>query len=186
MAISSGVLLSQDFFVLRGFMDKILIGMIIKPQGIKGELKILPLCDSPEILKDIKSFYIDDEEYTPVSVRIADGVFIVFKGIADGNKAELFRDKNLYADKQDVPVEENKWFISDIISCKIFDNTGNFIGTAKDVITRGSTDFIIAATLGGKTVQFPFLKKVVESVSISEKKIIVEKERFAEVAFYED
>ena len=102
-------------------MDKILIGKIIKPQGIKGELKILPLCDSPEILKDIKSFYIDDEEYTPVSVRIADGVYIVFKGIADRNKAELFRDKNLYADKQDVPVEENKWFISDIISCKIFD-----------------------------------------------------------------
>ena len=167
-------------------MEKILIGKIIKPQGIKGELKVLPICDSPEVLKNVKVFYIDGEEFTPVSVRIADGVYVVFKGIADRNKAELFRDKELFVDRDEIPVPENKWFISDIISCKIFDENGNFIGTVKDVSTRGSTDFITAAGADCKTVQFPFLKDLVKSVDIEEKKIVVSKGRFEEVAFYED
>ena len=167
-------------------MEKILVGKIIKPQGIKGELKVLPICDSPEILKNIKVFYIDGEEYSPISVRIADGVYLVLKGVADRNKAELFRDKNLFVDKEEIPIDENKWFISDIISCKIFDDSGDFIGTAKDVTTRGSTDFITAVCFSGKTVQFPFLKNLVLLVDIDGKKIVVSKDRFAEVAFYED
>ena len=119
-------------------------------------------------------------------MRIADGVYVVLKGVADRNKAELFRDKELFVDREEIPMPENKWFISDIISCKIFDENRDFIGTVKDVTTRGSTDFITAVQLSGKTVQFPFLKNLVNSVDIEGKKIVVFKNRFSEVAFYED
>ncbi len=167
-------------------MKKILIGKIIKPQGIKGELKVLPICDSAEVFKSIKKYYINDKEFTPVSVRIADGLYVVLYGIADRNTAEEMRNKLIYADKNDVPVDDEKWFISDIISCKIFDENGNFIGTVSDVSTRGSTDFFTAATPSEKTVQFPFLKKILKQVDVENKSVVVYKKSFDEVAYYED
>ena len=42
---------------------KILIGKVLRPQGINGELKITDLTDGINAVRDITKVYIDDEEY---------------------------------------------------------------------------------------------------------------------------
>lgn len=167
-------------------MDKLAVGKIVKPQGIKGELKLLSLADSPEVFNVIKKVFIDGDEYKILSVRIADGVYLALKGIADRNMAETFRNKFVYADREDIPVEENRYFVSDIIGCTVCFEDKMVLGRIDDVSSRGSTDFFTVKTTDGKSVIFPHLKAVVVAVDISEKVVIIKKERFNEVALYED
>ena len=167
-------------------MNVILIGKAVKPQGIKGELKVLPLADSPEIFLDLKKVYIDGAEYKIVSARIADGVYIVLRGVADRNAAEVFRDKDIYADRQDVPVSPDRWFIADILGCAVCFENGEEIGHVTDIVKRGSTDIYTVAAPSGKAVTFPFLKSIIVKVDINGREITLKKDKFSEVALYED
>ena len=42
---------------------KIVIGEVLKPQGIRGEVKIKPLIDDVSDLKSVKKVFIGDTEY---------------------------------------------------------------------------------------------------------------------------
>lgn len=167
-------------------MEKIIIGKIVKPQGIRGELKVLSLVDSPEIFNQLKSVYIDEKEYKIIATRLGDGVYLSLYGLADRNQAELLRNKDVYALKKDIPVENDRWFVADILNCTVYLVDGTLIGSVNDVSTRGSTDIFTVKTPLGKTVMFPFLKKMIISVDISAKKILIESDVFNEVALYED
>ncbi len=175
----------QDFSVYKEFMDKILIGKIIKPQGIKGELKVLALTDTPEIFAGIKDVYIDGEEQKILSCRVADGVYISLKGVADRNAAEEMRNKDIFADKSQLPEEDGRWFISDILGCLVVLDDGGEVGTVMDVTSRGSTD-IFTAVKNGRSAMFPFLKELIVSVDLTKKRIVIKSKRFEEVVLYED
>lgn len=167
-------------------MEKIVIGKIVKPQGIKGELKVLSLADTPEIFNVINSVFIDEEEYKILSLRIADGVYLALKGIPDRNVAETFRNKLVYALKSDVPIEEDRYFVTDIIGCTVVFEDGKVLGRVEDLTTRGATDFFTVKTTEGKIVYFPFLKTLVNNVNLKENRITILSARFKEVSLYED
>ena len=53
-----------------GVMEqKLSIGAVLKPQGIRGEIKIKVFLDSAEDFKDFKRVFIDGAEYALLSVR---------------------------------------------------------------------------------------------------------------------
>jgi len=167
-------------------MDRIVVGKIVKPQGIKGELKVLPLADSPTIFNELNNVYIDGVEYKIISARISDSVYLVLKGIADRNQAEEFRNKMIEANKSDIPLPKDRFFVEDILGCEVTLCDGTLIGTVQDITTRGSTDVYTVLCANGKTVMFPSVKNLISSVDITNKKIVLFDERFKEVALYED
>ena len=72
------------------------IGVIVKPQGIKGEVKVLPLTDSTQRFRGLKEVLIDGTACKILSVKIApDSVILAISGINDRNTAEAFRGKFL-------------------------------------------------------------------------------------------
>ena len=166
--------------------NTIIIGKIVKPQGIRGELKVLPLADSPDIFCDLKKIYIEGKEYGVVSARIGDGVFLALRGIADRNAAELLRDKFVYAARSDITLPEGRWFIADVIGCNVCLDDGEELGKVADITTRGSTDIYTVDLGSGKGVAFPLLKEMIVKFDVSGREIILEKKRFKEVALYED
>lgn len=167
-------------------MNKIIVGKIVKPQGIKGELKVLPLADSPNIFNELNNVYVDGVEYKILSARISDSVYLVLKGIADRNQAELFRNKMIEANKSDIPLPKDRFFVEDILGCEVSLNNGALLGSVQDITTRGSTDVYTVLCSNGKNVMFPSVKNLIETVDIANKKIILFTERFKEVALYED
>ena len=74
--------------------EKITVATVLKPQGIRGEIKVKVLCDDAEVLKSFKSVLIDGEEIPVLAVRAqGDTAYIMLKGVADRNAAELLRDR---------------------------------------------------------------------------------------------
>ena len=110
------------------------IGVIVKPQGVRGELKVQPLTDDIRRFIDLKQVIIDGKIVKVLSSRLgAREVFITLSGVSDRNVAETMRNKFLCVNREDaVKLPENTYFISDIIGAKLVFEKGEPFKIATD------------------------------------------------------
>ena len=169
-------------------MEQVLkIGLIVKPQGIKGEVKVQPLTDDINRFKKLKEVIIDGKPYKVLNSIIGGGtVFLSLSGITDRNTAESMRGKFLHVLRENaIPLEEGRYFIVDILGCALVTDNGNKVGEVIDV-TSARTDIFTIKCDDGKIMRFPFLKDLIVSVEIDKKIITVLEKRLKEVSCYED
>lgn len=167
--------------------ENLKIGIIVKPQGIKGEVKVQPLTDDISRFKKLKEVIIDDKTFRVLNATIGGGtVFLSISGICDRDTAETFRGKFLYVTRENaVPLDEGRYFVVDIIGCQILTDSGEKIGQVIEV-TSSRTDIFTVKKDNGKILRFPFLKDLVQNVDIASKTITVCAKRLKEVECYED
>lgn len=162
--------------------ETLTVGIVLKPQGIRGELKIKPYTDSSSDFKSFGRILIDGTEYRVLSVRISpDAVYLGLRGVPDRNAAELLRGKEVCVLRADAPsLPEGRYYIADLIGCEIFTETGEELGTLTE-IRQGATD-IYTLKQGEKEILFPAADGVVLEVDAEGGRITVSKARFLEVA----
>lgn len=163
------------------------IGLIVKPQGVKGEVKVQPLTDDINRYKNLKEVIIDDKVYKVLRAVIGGGtVFLTLSGITDRNTAETFRGKFLRVTRENAAVlPEGRYFIVDIIGSKLVTDTGALVGEIIEV-TSARTDIFTVKCVDGRIMRFPFLKDLTVSVDIENKIFTVKEKRLGEVSCYEN
>ena len=162
--------------------DRLTVAVILKPQGIRGEIKVKALTDSAENLKAIKKLIIDGREYPVLSVR-AQGEFayINLSGIADRNAAELLRGKEAEVERENAPaLPEGRYYIADLLDCEVYNERGTFLGKVISV-TPAKTD-IYTLSRDGKEISFAAADGVIIDIDTAAKKITVNGKRFGEVS----
>ena len=169
----------------------LLLGEIVRPQGIRGEVKVKHYTDDPYRFEDLETVFIKrGNEYQPVGVESArvqqDDVFLKLEGVEDRNEAEKLRGTQLWVDRANArELSEDEVFIADILGAKAYDTKGNEIGVLKDVLTPGGVDVFVFRTPKG-TLMMPALKTVLLEMNADEGKIVLDEARLEEVALYED
>ncbi|MGN0817362.1 MAG: ribosome maturation factor RimM [Candidatus Coproplasma sp.] len=164
-------------------MEKYLtVARVLKPQGIRGEIKVKTLTDSAEDLCGFSRVFIDGKEYKVLNVRAsADTAFLTLKGIADRNAAELLRGKDVLALREDAPpLPDDRFYIVDLLGCNVVDENGESLGTICD-ITPARTDIYVIDT-GAKQIPFVAAEGVILSVDVQGGTITVNRSRFNQVA----
>ena len=164
-------------------MDKLLIGTVLKPQGIRGELKIKNYTDDFYAISALKEVFIDGVSYQVLKMRCDKDVFILLRGIADRNDAELFRNKDIYALKADVRRKKNTYFICDVIGCKVVLTSGEEVGQITDILSA-RTDIYYIDTPQGKAI-FPLIPDLKAKFDIEARKVTVDAQVFEQEVRYE-
>ena len=162
--------------------NKLTVATVLKPQGIRGEVKVKAFLDSAEEMKEIKKLEIGGAEYAVLSVR-AQGEFayLTLRGVADRNAAELLRGKDILIDREDAPaLPEGRYYIADLLGCEVFTERGEKIGEVTEV-TPAKTD-VYTLSNGAKNIVFAAADGVITEVDVAAKKIIVNGKRFKEVS----
>lgn len=166
-------------------MERLIIAEVLKPQGIRGELKIKTFTDYPEDVKAFKTVYIDDVAYKILSFRVGnDGAaYVGLRGVPDRNAAELMRGKKLEGEREDGPeLEEGQYYVVDIIGLSCETEEGEVLGKVTQISNLASDVYTIEKA--GKRILFPAVKGVVKQVDLQNKKLIVDKKVFDEIAVY--
>jgi 16S rRNA processing protein RimM len=168
-------------------MDKITVGQIIKAFGIKGEVKVRPITDDVNRFKKLKLVYIGETPYKIIACRIAEGyVYLSFIGVSDRNTSETLVGKMLEIDRINaIDLEEGRYFISDMIGCKVILSDGTNVGVITDVAQYGAAD-VITVKAHDKVCRFPFIKKLNANFDIENKIMNADVKVFNEVCVYED
>ncbi len=156
-----------------------IIGYILKPQGIKGEVKIDPVSPYPDRFKQLKKVFIQINDikrsYSIEKVRITDRfIFIKFFGVNSPDDAELLRNAEVLIEAKDlIQPFPGEFFIHDLIGCRVITEDGEFIGTLADVYQISSNDVYVVKGETGKEFLIPAIKEVVKRVNIENKQIII-------------
>ena len=157
------------------------IAKILKPQGIKGEVKAQPLTNLLAVFNNIKSCFVGTNVLSIEKVSIRQGfLYIKFKEITTRNLAENLRNLSIKIEKTllDEAKSEEDFLIEDLMGMLLYDFDGNYVGQIVDVESYGSVDNLIIEK-DGRQIQAPFI----ESVFIKDgDRLKVDKNRFDEVA----
>ena len=161
--------------------DTVVIGEILKPQGIRGEIKVKVLLDDAEDMRAFRKVLIGGREYKVLSCRTdASAAYLSLSGVADRDAAELLRGKEVEALRADAPaLEEGRYYIVDIIGCEVVADTGESLGQIADVLPAHTDIYVLKN--GKKEGMFPAADGVISDVDTVNKKLTVNKKRFFEV-----
>ena len=160
-------------------MERIRIGIITKPQALKGEFRLKPELLNLKEYKKLSSVFIDDKEYLVERVSVRD-TFVIMKveGVERCEDAELLRNKEVFADME-IKYEET----FDLQGYDVFVGDKS-IGKVLDINNYGSKD--ILSISGMQSIMLPVIDGLISEVSDDEKKVILNQDLFEQVAVYED
>ena len=146
---------------------------IINTHGVRGDVKLESLCDSPEVLASLeRAFLLEGGKYREVEVLHAyvfkQFVLAGLEGIDDMDKAEAMKGTMLYASRDDFELGEGDFFIADLLGLPVIDNVdGKVYGKIKDVINRGASDIYVVNTPNGERM-IPVVDEFVKRVDLDE------------------
>ena len=101
-----------------------------------------------------------------------DKVILKIENIDTIEEAMKYRSKYLQVTREEaIPLKEGSYFITDLIGCGVFDETGNSLGIICDVIQTGSND--VYWIKQPKELLIPALKEIVTSIDVENKKVII-------------
>ncbi len=166
-------------------MERLVIGEVLKPQGIRGELKIKTFTDTPQDFPKFGRVFIGGAEYRILSFRIGEGGFayLGLRGVPDRNAAELLRGKKIEGDREDAPaLEEGRYYIVDILGLEAVTEEGEVLGTVADIAPMNTEVYTLEKE--GKRILFPAVPGVIVKAEPESGRIVVNKKRFDEVAVY--
>ena len=166
------------------------IGKIVRPHGIKGAVKLETLTSDNSRFDTLSCAFIEENgtyrEVKVVPVSHTDISAIVYiDGVTDRNSSEALRGKFLCVDRAHAAqLPEGRYFIDDLIGCEVYDSDGEYLGQLRDVMVRPAND-VYEIKKDKSTLLVPALKKLLTSVDVTEKKIVLDKAVLTEVGLFE-
>lgn len=152
------------------------LGKVVNTHGIRGELKIQPWCDDPELFYDLEYFYIDNRRYEIQKARLHKNCIIALvEGVTSINEAELLKNHVVTIEREALgALPEGTYYIADLEDLEVRLEDGQILGRIDEVIKTGSNDVYVLKETGGKPILIPVIDEVVKEVNIDDGYVVVE------------
>ena len=139
-------------------------GEIVTTHGVKGEVKVLPWVDSPDILCEFDRCRIDGREYDMESVRIQKTCNLVkLKGVDTMEAAQALRGKTVELYREDI--DDEVIFAAELIGVEVFCD-GELLGKITDVLDYpGNSVYVVK---GEQEYMIPAVKQFVLSTDLEQ------------------
>lgn len=159
--------------------QQVIVGTVIKPHGIKGEVAVGISNDSPELFRTGRTFVLRREKGPErvleiAAVRFHQGrALISFRGIHDRSAAEQLRRYDLYIPAADLPAtESDEFYHFEVLDSQVVDESGRRIGRVSAILETGPAVLLDIETPGG-SFYLPFVAEYIAQVRRAEKELVI-------------
>lgn len=129
----------------------LIVGEILRPHGVRGELRMRVLTDYPERLSKHDSVFLGQSpnkklrQYTLEHVRMHKAyALLTLDGIADRDDADKLRGLKVMIDVNNaIPLEDDEIYLFQLIGMQVNNEAGDVLGTVKEVIETGANDVYV-------------------------------------------
>lgn len=169
----------------------ITIGRILKPQGVRGEVKVKSLTVSPSRFCVVKSVHACGKEFRIEKVRVSgDYAYIKLVGVDDRNGAEKLRDAFIEIDDADsLVLSDGEFFVSELIGAALVavnPDGEKTVGVIRSVESFGAADVFTVDCADGKEMTFAFVKALSPVLDETGRTLRVDGNILAEVAVFDE
>lgn len=159
--------------------DWVCLGVVGRPHGIKGLVRVRPFTEDPEAiaaygpLTDRKT----GRRFTLTVANVTKGMVIArIEGVEDRDAADELKGTELWADRGVLPEieEEEAFYHHDMIGLRAVGADGKAIGEVVGIENYGAGDLLELRTLEGRVVLVPFTRAMVPEVDIEGGRVVIE------------
>ena len=153
--------------------EYLLVGRIVKPHGIRGEVGVMSLTEWPDLrFRPGSELYIgpaqDSLQMAVIdSVRpFKKGYLVVFSNIGDRNEAERIRGWSVYIPRRDAAEPgEDAYFHHELIGLILEDDSGNELGRVCAIVESEACDLLEVEREGGVNYYVPLVEEFIHEVN---------------------
>ena len=144
-------------------------GEIVTTHGIRGEVKVLPWLDDPEMLCEFDRCRIDGKEFKIEQCRVQKTCNLVkLSGVDTVEAAQAMRGKTIELYREDI--DDEVIFAAELIGMEVFCN-GEMIGKIKEVLDYpGNSVYVIK---GAREYMIPAVKEFILSTNMEKNEMQV-------------
>ncbi len=155
----------------------LLVGILRRPHGVRGEIIMSVMTDFPERLKPGTTFYLGPQ-HQPVtlkSIRVHNaGKIISLEGYNDREEVGMLRNHELFVRADDrPPLPEGEYYLHEIIGLKVVTDEGENLGVVADWIETGANGVWIVRDEEGKEILLPDIDDVVLEIDTDQGQMTV-------------
>jgi len=153
---------------------QVVVGMILGPVGLRGEMKIEVLSDVHWRFSDGATLSIDGSPYRIQYVRsAAKGMVIKLLSVDSRQSAEALWRKSIYVSERDVPPPpEDTYYYYQVLGMEVVTVEGDPVGDVTDILATGAND-VYVVRLEGKETLIPALAEVVVGMDVAARRMTV-------------
>ncbi|SRR5699024_4256068 len=146
------------------------VGVISSTHGIRGEVKVFPTTDEKTRFQELKEVILDTgKEQMTLEIEnvryFKQMVILKFRGIDNINDIERYKGRPLLVAREDaVPLDENEYYIADLIGMDVVTEDGSCFGRLSDVMETGANDVYIIQTEKQGEVLIPAIRECILDV----------------------
>ena len=148
------------------------IGLIVKPHGLKGELKLKLHSPESNLILNIDNIYVDNQIFKiDYSKKVSNGILLKFVSKNTRNSIEDLIGKKIFVDKDIIPLApsgENYYF--ELIGSKVVYNNVE-IGTLIEIVETKANNIYVVKELNGNEILIPKTKSFIKEFN-KDKKIL--------------
>ncbi len=155
------------------------IGTVLKPVGLRGEVKVAPLTDFLERFSALSDVMVQvntqgTSRYKVERVRFRGTlVYLMLQGISSLTEADRLRGKTLeVADEQRWALPEGRYYIDDIEGMEVYLPQGSLLGTVYEVLQGNGNDVYVVRN-GQQEWLIPAVQKVVTDISLAKNRMTI-------------
>lgn len=157
----------------------ITIGKVLKPHGVKGEIKIEPHTDHPDRFRKLKRIFLvstrgEQKECRVKAVRYLDqDPLLLLEGYDAPETAKVFNGWLVQVPEEEaIPLPEGSYYWFELIGMEVWSESGEKLGTITDIFQTGSNDVYVMKA-GRREIYLPATKEVIRQVDRKTKRMII-------------
>lgn len=150
------------------------IGEVVTTHGLLGEVRVYPWCDSPDFITQFSQLYLNngDIELEVEKARVHKNVVVLkFVGYNTIEEATKLKKKIIYIDRDDVELDEDTFFIQDLIGLSVIDIDKDIVYGKISKITQTGANDVYHIAKNGKEVLVPAIPDVVIDINLDKGEI---------------
>lgn len=155
------------------------VGVISSTHGVHGEVKVYPTTDDPKRFLKLKEVLLDTPRgYQTLKIEkvrfFKQMVIVKFEGYDTIESIQMYRQKGLFVPReQAVPLEEDEYYVADLLGMDVYLEDGALFGKVKDVMQSAANDVYIIRSLAHGEVLLPAIGDCVKKVSVEENRMVI-------------
>jgi 16S rRNA processing protein RimM len=155
--------------------NRVAVGEINSPWGIKGHVKVTPLTSNPERLQAKQRVFVGDLSLTITDAKIVGKIPVIqFSSFTTRNSVESLKGSLIEILEKDLPeLPENIFYIHDIVGLTVLTDDDEVVGEVTEVLQTGANDVYVIRPSIGKDVLIPALESVIVAIKIEDKSLII-------------
>ena len=159
--------------------DLLLIGEIVAPFGMRGQVKVRSYTDHIDHLRRrIRFVYLSPEwQQVPLKhvVEHKPGMLVVtLSGVTKREQAEELRGTEVaIREEEAAPLDEDEYFIHQLYGLTVVNEAGDTLGTVREVMETGANEVLVVQREGQADALIPMIRDVVQELDVPNNRIVI-------------